>query len=60
MTVKSIFSILILANVKISLPIFIQMKIIFLFSKAWLFSVKLAFYINFTASFLLIKLIIQE
>ena len=60
MAVKSFFSISILTNVKISLPIFIYENNFFMFYNVPLFSVKSAFCNTLIAWFLLIKLIIQQ
>ena len=53
------FLISILPNVKISLPIFVYENIFFMFY-VWLLLVKSAFWITIKASFLLIKLMIQQ
>ena len=60
MAVKSFFSISILTNVKISLPIFIYENNFFMFYNVPLFSVKSSFCNTLIAWFLLIKLIIQQ
>ena len=60
MVVKFGFSISISPTAKMSIPIFIYENNLFMLYNVQCFSVKSAFCVKFMASFLLVKLIIQQ